>query len=325
VRLTLFAGFAVGSAVVLETMKSDRRQLEASIAAAQAEIAERRRIEETLVAARAEAEEANRLKDEFLAMVSHELRTPLNAIMGWVALLRGGGLSPPRAAHALEVIDRNARLQASLVADLLDVGRSLTGQLHIEPSRQVDLVALVRNAAEQTRDLARDKGVELRVEVPDEDLPVWGEPERLEQVVAKLLTNAIKFTPASERVTLSLARAGSSAEIVVADTGVGIPPKFLPHVFERFTQADTGSTRQHGGLGLGLAIVRQLVELHRGHIEAASDGDGHGARFTVRLPVDRGTAHPDDRLPIVLQRPSPTDGRVTGVAMPALPASPEET
>lgn len=325
VRLTLFAGFAAASVVVLERMKSDRRQLEASIAAAQAEIAERARMEQTLVAARAEAEEANRLKDEFLAMVSHELRTPLNAILGWVALLRGGSLSTPYTVHALEVVDRNARLQAELVADLLDVARSLTGRLHVEPSDQVDLLALARETAEQVRGTALGKGVELAVELPEGDLPVWGERDRLRQVIAKLLTNAIKFTPAPGRVTLSLARVGSFAEIVVTDTGIGIPPAFLPHVFERFTQADTGSTRQHGGLGLGLAIVRQLVDLHRGHIQVTSDGEGRGARFIVRLPVGHAARHPDDRPPAVLPETSMTGGAITGVAMPARPASAEET
>ncbi|CAN5362679.1 hypothetical protein BH23ACI1_BH23ACI1_25160 [soil metagenome] len=296
VRLTLFAGFIGGAAVILDRMKSDRRQLEQSMAAAQAEIAERRRIEQTLLAARAEAEEANRLKDEFLAIVSHELRTPLNAILGWVTLLRAGNLSAPRTTHALEVVQRNARVQAQLVGDLLDVAQSLTGRLHLDPSK-VDLVPLTVAAAASVRDEASEKGVELQVEAPPESLTVWGDPERLQQVVFNLLANAIKFTPSGGRASLIVRRDGGFAEVVVSDTGVGIAPDFLPQVFERFRQADTGSTRRHGGLGLGLAIVRQLVELHRGHIEADSDGVGRGARFIVRLPLHRHTTDPDDQPP----------------------------
>jgi signal transduction histidine kinase len=296
VRLALFAGFVGGTAVVLERMKQDRRDLERSMAAARAEIEERRRMEIVLRAAREEAEEASRLKDEFLAMVSHELRTPLNAILGWAALLRGGTLSAPRAAHALDVVQRNARIQSQLIADLLDVARSLTGRLDLEPA-PVDVVELTVAEGESARPQFEDKGVALALDVPLHPLVVWGDADRLRQIVVNLLGNALKFTPRGGRVALRLEGQAGHAHLVVTDTGAGIPADFLPHVFDRFTQAETGSTRHHGGLGLGLTIVRQLVELHRGHIEATSEGEGLGACFTVRLPLHAGETDPDDAPP----------------------------
>lgn len=325
VRLTLFAGFVGGAAVVLERMKSDRRQLEKSIVAAQREIEERRRVEQRLEASRAEAEEANRLKDEFLAMMSHELRTPLNAILGWVALLRSGSLSEPRTAHALEIIERNARIQAELVADLLDVGRSLTERLHLDASHGVDVAGAARAAVDAARAGADEKGVALTVDLPPERLTVWGDPERLQQIVAKLLANAIKFTPPGGAADLVLRRQGEFAELLISDTGVGIPPDFLPRVFEPFTQAETGSTRRHGGVGLSLAIVRDLVELHKGHIEAESGGNGRGARFTVRLPLHRGQGDPDDQPPRRREVPPAGNGRVSEAAAPVRRASARET
>jgi signal transduction histidine kinase len=337
VRITLFAGFVGGAVVVLDRMKRDRRDLERSMAAARAEIEERRRMELVLRAAREEAEEANRLKDEFLAMVSHELRTPLNAILGWTSLLRGGTLSAPRAAHALDVIQRNARIQSQLVTDLLDVARSLTGRLHLDPA-PVDAVAPAVEASETIRPEFDDKGVTLAIDLPLHPLVVWADADRLRQIVGNLLGNALKFTPRGGRVSLRLRGDAGHAEIVVSDTGAGIPAEFLPRVFDRFTQAETGSTRHHGGLGLGLTIVRQLVDLHRGYIEASSEGEGRGACFTVRLPLHAVETDPDDEPPaprgvrlqpeVALGRhvaAPPAGGAVSGLDAPAQRASPEET
>jgi signal transduction histidine kinase len=296
VRLALFGGFIAGTAVVLERMKRDRRELERRIAAARVEIDERRRMEAVLRAAREEAEEANRLKDEFLSMVSHELRTPLNAILGWASLLRGGSLTSQRAAHAVDVIERNARIQAQLVADLLDVARSLSERLHLEPSA-IDVVALAADATASLRQQFDEKAVTLVLDVPRRPLVVWGDATRLHQILVNLLGNGLKFTPRGGRVSLTVVGGTDQVSLVVSDTGEGIRPDFLPHVFERFTQGETGSTRPHGGLGLGLTIVRQLVDLHRGHIEVASKGKGLGATFTVRLPLHVGAQEPDDTPP----------------------------
>jgi signal transduction histidine kinase len=324
VRLTLFAGFVGGAVVVVDRMKSDRRELQLRIAEARAEIEERRRLEEVLRAARAQAEEATRLKDEFLAMVSHELRTPLNAILGWASLLGGGTLSGPRASHAVDVIQRNARLQAQLVTDLIDVARSLTGRLHLDAG-VVDMGPLAVDAAEQVRAAFHQKGVTLTVDVPPAPMLVWGDAGRLRQIVMNLLGNGLKFTPGGGRVALLLSTRGTYAELVVSDTGAGIPPDFLPHVFDRFTQADTGSTRHHGGLGLGLALVRQLVELHRGQIEASSDGVACGALFTVRLPLHAGKTDPDDEPPRARGMFTPDGQSVSGRAVSSPRASARET
>ncbi|MFL6256224.1 MAG: PAS domain-containing protein [Pyrinomonadaceae bacterium] len=254
------------------------------------DITERKRAEEARLelareqAARAEAEAANRLKDEFLATLSHELRTPLTAILGWAKLLADGQINESRTADAFAAIYRNARMQAQLVDDLLDVSRVITGQLRIE-TVPVNLGEVVEAAAAVVRPAAAAKGVGLNVSIDAEDLTADGDPARLQQVVWNLLSNAVKFTPAGGRVEARVGRAGSQMLVAVSDTGQGIAPEFLPHVFERFRQADMGTTRRHGGLGLGLAIVRQLVELHGGTVEASSEGAGRGATFTVRLPL----------------------------------------
>ena len=260
------------------------------------EIEERRRVEATLVAARAEAEEANRLKDEFLAMVSHELRTPLNAILGWSSLLRSGTLTPSRNAHAVDVIQRNARAQAQLVGDLLDVARSLTGRLHLEHS-SVDLIEIAGESVESIRPAAEKKRLTLDIEAETATLAVWGDPARLQQLTGNLLSNAVKFTPRGGRIVLAIHRRGNYAELTVSDTGAGIPAEFLPRVFERFSQAEIGPTRSHGGLGLGLSIVRHIAELHGGSVAADSEGPGKGARFTVLLPLHRTVRAPDDAAP----------------------------
>jgi signal transduction histidine kinase/ActR/RegA family two-component response regulator len=249
----------------------------------EAQVEERGRLLESERLARAEAETASRLKDEFLATVSHELRTPLNAIMGWSHMLRSGSLDEATATRALETIERNAQAQAQLVEDILDVSRVITGKLRLQIA-PVD-VASVINAAIDSVQLAADaKGIQLEVSLDRSARHVSGDAGRLRQVVWNLVSNAIKFTPAGGRVEVRLARADSDVELSVCDTGCGIGADFLPHVFDRFRQADGTSTRRHGGLGLGLAIVRHLVELHGGTVKADSEGEGRGSTFTVRLP-----------------------------------------
>jgi signal transduction histidine kinase len=246
-------------------------------------------------AARAEAEHANRAKDEFLSLLSHELRTPLNSILGWMRLLRSGRLEPAETGSALDTVGRNAEVLARLVDDLLDVSRIITGKLGID-TRPADLTAAVRAAVEVVRPAAEAK--RIRVEsVLEASLVVNGDPPRLQQVAWNLLSNAVKFTPPGGTVRVTLRRDGPRAELIVADNGQGIPRDFLPHVFERFRQADTSSTRRHDGLGLGLAIVQTVVELHGGEVAAHSDGPGHGATFTVRLPVRAPSAAANGAAP----------------------------
>jgi signal transduction histidine kinase/ActR/RegA family two-component response regulator len=237
-----------------------------------------------------DAEQANHLKDEFLATVSHELRTPLNAILGWARMLGSKQLPPDRASHAIAIIERNALALAHIIEDLLDVSRIVAGTLQLAP-QPVDLVAVAQAALESVRPLAATKNVQLAFspELPAIE-PVSGDAERLQQVIWNLLANAIKFTPAGGRVGLLIERSTDYMEVRVVDTGQGISPAFLPHVFERFRQADGATTRRHSGLGLGLAIVRQLVELHGGTVHAASEGVARGATFTVRLPISAGEA-----------------------------------
>jgi PAS domain S-box-containing protein len=260
--------------------------------AAQAAIAmDNARLYEATQRARAEAErlyheaqEANRLKDEFLATVSHELRTPLTAILGWAHMLRTGQFTGESAAKAFETIERNARAQAQLIEDLLDVSRIITGKLRIDV-RPVDPNSFIEAAVEAVRPAAEAKGVRLQRVMDTGAVSVSGDPVRLQQVIWNLLSNAIKFTPRGGRVQVRLERINSHIEIAVSDTGAGIAPEFLPHVFDRFRQADQKTTRQHGGMGLGLAIVRHLVELHGGTVRAESGGEGKGSTFTVLLPV----------------------------------------
>ena len=260
------------------------------------DIDDQKRLELTLATARGAAEEANRLKDEFLAMVSHELRTPLNAILGWVSLLRGGSLSTARSEHALEVIQRNARAQSQIVSDLLDVARSLTGRLHLEPVR-AQLTDVVSNAVDSVRPSANARGVQLSLDAGDARHIVWGDIARLGQIAWNLLSNAVKFTPPGGQVEVRLRQRDSYAELTVKDTGLGIAPDVLPHIFHRFQQADSSPTRSHGGLGLGLAIVRHLVELHGGSVMVESKGTGHGSAFTVLLPLKVSTDDPADAAP----------------------------
>ncbi len=237
------------------------------------------------------AEQANHLKDEFLATVSHELRTPLNAVLGWARMLASRQLPPGRARHAIATIERNASALAHLIEDLLDVSRIVAGTFHLA-QEPVDLVAVVQATMAAVQPLAVTKSVQLAF---SSDLPaiktVSGDAGRLQQVIWNLLANAIKFTPEGGRVDVFVERSNDHMELRVVDTGQGISPDFLPHVFERFRQADHATTPRHSGLGVGLAIVRKIVELHGGTVHAASEGLGHGATFTVRLPISAGEAH----------------------------------
>ena len=232
-----------------------------------------------------EAEKANHLKDEFIAMVSHELRTPLNAVLGWARMLASKQLTEARATHAIATVERNAAALALLIDDLLDISRIIAGTLKLT-AEPVELIGLTQAALDAARPMAEAKHIDLRLsaEASSPDI-VSADPSRLQQAIVNLLSNAIKFTPEGGRVDVSVEHVGSQMEIKVADTGRGISAGFLPHVFERFRQADQTASRQQGGLGLGLAIVRQLVELHGGTVQAASEGEGRGATFTIRLPT----------------------------------------
>jgi signal transduction histidine kinase/ActR/RegA family two-component response regulator len=285
-------------------LRARRRQYEARahIEAERRAREERTRLLEEAVAAReqaeratAQAEQANRAKDTFLATLSHELRTPLTAVLGWAKMLHEMKLDGDTARHGLKVIERNAEAQNQLVRDLLDVSRIITGKLRLETT-SVDLAPVVESALDSVRQAAEAKDISLGVELGAGPEVVSGDPDRLQQVVWNLLSNAIKFTPKGGRVGVSLGREGSDVLIRVSDTGQGISPEFLPYVFERFRQADGSTTRQHGGLGLGLAVVRHLVEQHGGHVSAESKGEGLGSTFTITLPlaaVRAGTARAD--------------------------------
>jgi PAS domain S-box-containing protein len=235
-------------------------------------------------AARAEAEAASRSKDEFLAVLSHELRTPLNAIFGWARMMKAGTLEPPVAARAIDAILRNAEAQARLVEDLLDVSRIISGNLRLDV-RPVHLRSVIEAALDAVRPAMEARGLRLHTVFDDDVGMIVGSPERLQQVVWNLLSNAVKFTERGGQIRVSLHRVGVHVSIVVSDTGQGIPPELLPYVFDRFRQGDSSSTRAHGGLGLGLALVRHLIELHGGTVTAESRGVGRGATFTVTLPL----------------------------------------
>jgi PAS domain S-box-containing protein len=253
-------------------------------------------------AARAEAEAANRMKDEFLGVVSHELRTPLSSILGWSRILNTQQLDEAKRRHALDIIQRSARTQAHLVEDLLDASRIITGKLHVE-MRSADLAQVARAALETVRPAAEAKSLKLTLADDGEEWCVLGDAARLQQVVVNLLSNAVKFTPPGGRVAVELKKAGGGgkdtphsppsdrrARLTVRDTGKGISAEFLPYVFERFRQADASSKRAAGGLGLGLAIVRHIVETHGGEVFAGSEGEGRGAQFTIELPLATGKA-----------------------------------
>ena len=237
-----------------------------------------------LDAAREDAERASRLKDEFLATLSHELRTPLNAILGWTAMLRRGQLDKARAARGLEVIDRNARAQAQLVEEVLDMSRIITGKLRVDMT-SICLQEVIDAAIEALKPAADAKRIAIEWTRRPGPVTVRADPDKLQQVMWNLLSNAVKFTPEGGRVAVRLAMAGSHVRVSVTDTGIGLEPQFVPFAFDRFRQADQSATRTQGGLGLGLAIVKHLVELHGGTVSVESGGSGQGATFTVTLPV----------------------------------------
>jgi PAS domain S-box-containing protein len=255
------------------------------------DVTERNRLLVREQSARAQAEAANRLKDEFLATVSHELRTPLNAILGWATMLNTGRLDEQTAKRAIVVIDRNARAQTQLIEDILDVSRIISGKIRLD-IKQTNIISVINAAIDSLRPAADAKGISVELKSDAEIGPVPADPGRLQQVVWNLLSNAIKFTPDEGRVEIKVERdtgpSGQHAQVVISDTGIGITPDFLPHVFERFLQGDGTITRRHGGLGLGLAIVRHIVEMHGGTIKAESEGTGKGANFVVRLPLRAG-------------------------------------
>lgn len=277
------------------------------------DISERKQAEEQRAAAlqrerqaRQDAEEASRTKDEFLAVISHELRTPLTPILTWSRLLRAGKLDAAATERALDAVERAARSQAQLIEDLLDVSRITSGKLRLEV-RPIELVPVVEAAVESVRPAADAKGIRLQLVLDRNAGIVSGDPERLQQVVWNLLSNAIKFTPRAGRVEVRLRRFSGHVEIVVSDTGQGINPQFLPHVFERFRQADSSTTRTYGGLGLGLAIVRHLVELHGGVVRADSPGENQGATFVVELPLATLPATVERARPVAVEAAPPMD------------------
>jgi PAS domain S-box-containing protein len=280
-------GYVVGASKIARDIterKEAERALEEARKTAEAVDAERQRLLNSERAARSEAERANRVKDEFLATLSHELRTPLNAVVGWAYTLRTGIPGSRDLAQGLEAIERNARVQAQIIDDLLDMSRIISGKVRLDVQR-LDLPAVLTEAIETVRSTASTKGVWLQTVIDPLNAKVSGDPNRLQQVFWNLLNNAIKFTPKGGRVQVLLERVDSDVEISIVDTGEGIPPEFLPHIFNRFEQADATTTRQHGGLGLGLAIVKHLVELHGGGVRAKSGGVGKGATFVVNLPL----------------------------------------
>ncbi len=233
---------------------------------------------------RAQAEAATRVKDEFLATVSHELRTPLNAILGWATMLHKGNLEPAITSRGIESIERNAKAQAQLIEDLLDISRIISGKVRLD-IKPVILTRIIDEALDAVRPAAEAKSIRLNVDIDPSADQLRADPARLQQILWNLVSNSIKFTAARGEVTVRVLRSASTAQISVSDTGDGINPEFLPYVFDRFQQADSSATRKHGGLGLGLAITRHLVEMHGGTIEAHSDGEGHGATFTIKLPI----------------------------------------
>jgi signal transduction histidine kinase/ActR/RegA family two-component response regulator len=272
----IIGGIAAQAAIAID----NARLYEAAQKAAE----ERERLLDSERSARAAAERLSELKDVFLANLSHELRTPLNAIVGWSQVLRRGPKSEADIKKGLDTIERNARVQVQLIEDLLDMSRIASGMVRLDV-RPVAPASFVEAAIDTMRPAAEARGITLEKVLDPVAGPVSGDPNRLQQVIWNLLSNAIKFTPRGGTVMVSMERVGSHVEIGVTDTGIGIRPEFLGHVFERFRQSDASTTRSHGGLGLGLSIVKYLVELHGGTVRAASEGEHRGATFTVQLPI----------------------------------------
>ncbi len=266
---------------------------------------EARSLIQELASARMHAEESGRAKDEFLATLSHELRTPLNAILGWTRMLQSGTLPPEKCKQALLTVERNALAQTRLIEDLLEVSRVVAGKLTLT-LRTLDLSGPIQSALESVRPAADAKRIELRTKLDASVGPILGDGDRLQQVLWNLLNNAIKFTESGGRVEVTLEPRGAYAQITVRDNGVGMAPSFLPHVFDRFRQADSSSTRPYGGLGLGLSIVKNFIEMHGGTVGASSDGPGRGSTFVVRIPLAPG-------VPLL------PPGGSTAVALPSFP------
>jgi signal transduction histidine kinase/DNA-binding response OmpR family regulator len=264
------AAVAIDNARLVEAMRKNAEERERLLASERA--------------ARGESERASRLKDDFLATLSHELRTPLNAILGWAQLLRSRPSDMKQIGDGLETIERNARAQAQIVDDLLEMSRIISGKLRLEV-QPVDLASTVESSIRTVRPAADAKSIRLQPILDPRAGPISGDPARIEQILWNLLSNAIKFTPKYGQVQVVLARVNSHVELTVSDTGIGIQPDFLPFLFDRFRQADASTTRQHRGIGLGLSIVKSLVEMHGGTVSASSEGSGHGATFVVKLPL----------------------------------------
>lgn len=301
-------------AITLAITESDRRYassdlLFAEVVARQVALAgHNARLQRDADAARAAAEAANRARDQFLSTLSHELRSPLNAVYGWATMLEQGQLDQEQARRAVQIILRNVKAQVRLVDDLLDVSRVASGKLRLNV-QPVDLRRVVEDAVDGIRPAADAKGIRLQSVLASPGGPVSGDPDRLQQVLWNLVSNAVKFTPKGGRVQIQLQRVNSHVELIVTDTGQGIEPAVLPYVFDRFRQGDATSTRGHGGLGLGLALVRSLVELHGGSVLAESPGGGQGATFVVKLPLMiANLAAPAAGKPDPLERAAPVAG-----------------
>ncbi|MDP9003035.1 MAG: ATP-binding protein [Myxococcota bacterium] len=306
----LVLGVAAQAAIAID----NARLYESATRAAE----ERARLLEAERASRVEIERVSLMKDEFLATLSHELRTPLNAVLGWSKILLSRVKGDVETARGLETIVRNARAQAQLIEDLLDMNRIVSGKIRLDVQR-IDLGPVVMGALDSVNPSADAKSISVRTAIDPQTGPVLGDPNRLQQVVWNLLTNAVKFTPKAGAIDVIVRRSSSHFEIAVHDTGMGISPEFLPHIFERFRQADSSTTRKYGGLGLGLSIVKHLVELHGGTIRAESPGEGKGATFIVSLPlpaVRDGGARSNERLTSNRRViPSGVDVSLTGVAV----------
>jgi PAS domain S-box-containing protein len=247
------------------------------------DITDRRRVEREMAGLFAEVQKANRAKDDFLAVLSHELRTPLNAMLGWVRMLRRTDMTPEKRTHAVEVIERNTIAQMRLIEDILDVSRIVSGKLRLE-MQPLNLIDVVDTCADAIKPIAESRGLTIHVNLPDEAVVVSGDAARLQQVILNLLSNAVKFTPPGGRLELTASATTTEARVTVQDSGIGIDPDFLPHVFDRFRQASSGPTRSQTGLGLGLAIVHHIVEAHGGSVQAVSAGSDRGSTFEIRLP-----------------------------------------
>lgn len=303
-------GRVIGTLTIIEDV-TERVAREAEL---QAQLEDRSRLLSNEKLARNEAERANRLKDEFLATISHELRNPLNAILGWAHMMRLGNLTPANVERAVETIYRNAKSQAQLVSDLLDVSRIISGKLRLDV-RMIDLLQIVNAAVDSIRPAADAKNIHLQTMLDPAAGPISGDADRLQQVVWNLLTNAVKFTPKGGRIQVKVQRINSHVEIVVTDSGLGINHEFLPYVFDRFRQADASTTRVHGGLGLGLSIVHQLVDLHGGSVSVDSEGEGKGASFTVTLPFVGVVDNPKD---VEAVHPAHSDELISFAGLPSL-------